>query len=40
MEKCEKCKKPLVKDTIEKCIVDLCNSTIEVIEKVKNKVEK
>lgn len=37
MEKCDKCGKPLLKDTLEKCVNAVCDSAIEAIGKAKDK---
>ena len=35
MDKCEKCGKPLVKSTLEKCLNSVCDAAIDAIGKVK-----
>ena len=35
MDKCEKCGKPLIKSTLEKCVSSVCDAAIDAIGKVK-----
>lgn len=37
MTKCEKCGKPLVKDTLEKCVNAVCESAIKAIGETREK---
>ena len=37
MEKCDKCGKPLFKETLEKCVNTVCESAIKAIGETKEK---
>ncbi len=37
MEKCDKCGKPLLKETLEKCVNAVCESAIKAIGDTKDK---
>lgn len=37
MEKCDKCGKPLLKETLEKCVNSVCESAIKAIGETKEK---
>jgi|TARA_R100000149_G_C5871055_1_gene135042 hypothetical protein len=38
MEKCDKCGKPLLKETLEKCVNAVCESAIKAIGETKEKI--